>query len=190
MPFSLWRLLFVPLLGFAVAGCDYARLARPSVVGQLDPAVVRLINEMPNLDASNEATVAELYALGGLAHAKPGPDGVMRADIAVPPLHMLWTPAIIVMPHGGPLELHFSNYDQTYHMAFLPDNGGREVLSLPAQHGGRALIELDEPGFHWFGCPVAAHLGRGMLGLIIVRGHVPPEARLDRPPQPQPPGDY
>jgi PQQ system protein len=186
---SIKRLAFLPLLGLALAGCEYGGLARPSVLSQLDPPVARLINELPELDASNEATVAELYALGGLAHAEPGPDGVMRAAVEVPPHHMLWSPAVIVMPHGGPLELHFSNHDQAFHAAFLPSNGGRQVLELPAQQGGRARIELDQPGFYWFGCPVADHVGRGMLGFIIVRGETPPEARLDRPPQPQPSSD-
>jgi PQQ system protein len=186
---SIKRLAFLPLLGLALAGCEYGGLARPSVLSQLDPPVARLINELPELDASNEATVAELYALGGLAHAEPGPDGVMRAAVEVPPHHMLWSPAVIVMPHGGPLELHFSNHDQAFHAAFLPSNGGRQVLELPAQQGGRARIELDQPGFYWFGCPVADHVGRGMLGFIIVRGETPPEARLDRPPQSQPSSD-
>ncbi|MGK9171357.1 hypothetical protein KXR53_34030 [Inquilinus limosus] len=170
-----------------MASCEYAGLARPSVLSQLDPPVARLINELPELDTSNEATVAELYALGGLAHAEPGSDGVMRVDVEVPPHHMLWRPAVIVMPHGGPLELRFSNHDYTTHAAILPSNGGRQVLELPAQQGGRARIRLDQPGFYWFGCPVGNHVGRGMLGFIIVRGETPPEARLDRPPQPQPP---
>jgi PQQ system protein len=52
--------------------------------------------------------------------------------------------------------------------------------------GGVARLELDQPGLYWFGCPVADHVGRGMLGLIIVRGTVPQQARLDRPPQRQP----
>lgn len=183
------NLILLSMLGAGIAGCEYAGLMRPSVLSQLDPPVARLVNELPELDASNKAIVAELYALGGLGHAQAGADGVMRIDVHVPPHHMLWTPAIIVMPHGGPLELHFSNHDQTTHAAFLPSNGGRQVLELPAQQGGRARIQLDQPGFYWFGCPVADHFGRGMLGFVIVRGETPLEARLDRPPQPQPPSD-
>jgi PQQ system protein len=91
------------------------------------------------------------------------------------------------MPRGGPLELRFSNYDQSYHVAYLPDNGGRQVLELPSGKGGIARINLDNPGLYWFGCPVGDHVGRGMLGLIIVKGEAPAEARLDRPEQPRPP---
>jgi PQQ system protein len=50
-------------------------------------------------------------------------------------------------------------------------------------------VELDAPGLYWFGCPVGNHAGRGMLGFLFVEGDVPPEARLDRPPQPQPTED-
>lgn len=39
---------------------------------------------------------------------------------------------------------------------------------------------------NWFGCPVANHVGRGMLGLILVRGDVPAIAKLDCPEQLRP----
>lgn len=125
-------------LNLALSGCEYAGLLRPSVLSQLNPPVARLVNELPELDSSNEAIVAELYATGGAARATEGPDGIMRADITVPMHHMLWTPAVIVMPRGGPLELRFSNYDHALHMAYLPSNGGRQLLHLPAGKGGRA----------------------------------------------------
>jgi PQQ system protein len=178
----------MPLLLFAVglSGCEYAGLARPSVLSELTPPVARLVNELPDVDAPNKALVAQIYAVGGLAHAQEGPDGVMRVNVAVPPHRMMWQPAIIDMPHGGPLELRFSNYDEAFHIAYLPSDGGPQVLELPVHEGGVARIRLDQPGFYWFGCPVADHVGRGMLGFIFVRGVTPREARLDRPPQPQP----
>jgi PQQ system protein len=182
------RLIAPLLLAFATTGCDYARLARPSVLSEVTPPVARLVNELPDLDAPNKATVAQLYAVGGLSHAEEGPDGLMHVDIAVPPHRMMWTPAVIDMPHGGPLELRFSNYDEAFHMADLPSDGGQQILDLPVHEGGVARIRLDQPGLYWFGCPVADHVGRGMLGLIIVRGETPATARLDRPPQPQPSG--
>jgi PQQ system protein len=175
-------LLLMPVL----AGCDYARLARPSVLSELTPPVARLVNELPDLDAPNKAIVAQLYAVGGLAHAEERPDGSMHVDVVVPPHRMMWQPAVIDMPHGGALELRFSNHDQAFHAAYLPSDGGQQLLELPVHEGGVARIELDQPGLYWFGCPVADHVGRGMLGLIIVRGAVPQQARLDRPPQRQP----
>lgn len=73
-------------------------------------------------------------------------------------------------------------------MAFLPGNGGRQILDIPVRERGRARVRLDQPGYYFFGCPVMNHAGRGMLGLILVKGDAPDGAKLDRPPQPRPRG--
>ena len=170
----------------ALASCDYVRLLRPSVLKQLNPRVVRLVDELPAVDQQNEAIVGRLFPHGGLAHAEVGKDGVMRSRIHVPPNQFLWEPSVIVMPHGGDLELEFQNEDHNFHMAFLPSTGARQVVELPMHHGGRARIHLDQPGLYWFGCPVANLAGRGMLGLVMVKGDVPADAKLDRPKQRRP----
>jgi PQQ system protein len=170
----------------ALTACDYVRLLRPKMLKQLNPRVVRLVNELPEVDEPNKEIVARLFPHGGLSHAKVGGDGVMRDKIRVPPDQFIWEPSIIVMPHGGDLELEFQNEDHNFHMAFLPSDGARNVVELPMHQGGRARIHLDQPGLYWFGCPVANHAGRGMLGLVIVRGELPAEAKLDRPPQKRP----
>jgi PQQ system protein len=169
-----------------LSGCAHLGLLRPNTLKQLNPRVVRLVNELHRVDNPNEDIVGRLFAHGGLATAERGKDGVMRSRIRVPPDQFIWEPAIIVMPQSGDLELEFQNEDQVLHMAFLPSNGGRALLQLPDHTGGLARVHLDEPGLYWFGCPVANHAGRGMLGLILVRGDVPDEARLDRPEQPRP----
>lgn len=180
------------LLGSAVAvaialsGCEYAKLLRPNVLAQLDPEVVALVNELPEVDEPNEALIGRVYATGGLSRAKLGDDGVMRDRVRVPRNEYLWYPAIIVMPRGGTLELDITNEDHNHHAAFLPSNGERQFLDLPPHTRGVVRVQLDQPGLYWFGCPVANHVGRGMLGLVFVKGEVPPEARLDRPPQRQP----
>jgi PQQ system protein len=110
----------------------------------------------------------------------------MRAGIRVPPDQLIWEPSIIVMPHSGDLELEFQNEDRNFHIAFLPSTGARQVVQLPMHEGGRARIHLDQPGLYWFGCPVANHAGRGMLGLVIVRGELPRDVKLDRPRQRRP----
>jgi PQQ system protein len=178
----------LPLLALALlSGCEYARLLRPGVLKQLNPRVVRLVNELPRVDDQNEAIVGQLFARGGLDHAKVGEDGVMRATVRVAPGEYLWYPAVVVMPRGGELELDFYNEDPySHHAAFLPNAGNRHALMLPIRSRGRARIRLDQPGLYWFGCPVANHAGRGMLGLIMVGGEVPAEAKLDRPRQPRP----
>jgi PQQ system protein len=185
---QLARLALV-LATLVLAGCEYGRLARPSVLEQLEPPVVRLINELPQVDRPNEALVGRLFATGGLTRATVGDDGVMRGEVWARPAQLVWTPAVVVMPQGGRLELTFHNPDEARHAAFLPSNGGHRLLELPPRTSGRIAVELDAPGLYWFGCPVGNHAGRGMLGFLFVEGDVPPEARLDRPPQPRPAED-
>lgn len=179
------RLLPLLLLA-ALSGCEYAKLLRPSVIKQLNPRVVRLVNYLPEVDEPNEAMIGRLLAHGGLAHADVGSDGIMRAVVYAPEGEFIWEPAIIVMPRDGVLELDFSNEDFVGHAAFLPSEQGREMLFLPVHERGRARLRLDGPGYYFFGCPISNHAGRGMLGLIIVEGDVPADAKLDRPRQPQP----
>lgn len=178
------------LLLWMGTGCTYAKLARPSVLEQVEPPVAEMVNYLPKVDRPNEAMIAKMFALGGLSHAEPDEDGVMRDDVRVPSGQFMWTPTIIVMPQAGELELTFTNEDDySHHAAYLPSNGDRQYLHLPMHSSGTARLNLDAPGYYWFGCPVANHEGRGMLGLIIVEGDVPLDARLDRPPQPQPAED-
>lgn len=184
MAFRPRRLLPVVLV-LGLSGCEYVRMLRPSVLKQLNPRVVRLVNYLPEVDEPNEAMVGRLFAHGGLTHAEVGDDGVMRATVYAPEGEFIWEPGIIVMPQGGVLELDFSNEDFVGHAAYLPDQHGREIMFLPTHERGRARLTLDHPGYYFFGCPISNHAGRGMVGLIIVEGDVPREARLDRPPQPR-----
>lgn len=173
-------------LVFLVAGCEHAKLLRPSVLKQLDTDVAALVNELPEVDHPNKAIVARLFAHGGLVRAKLRDDGVMQSEIGVPKDEMIWKPAIVVMPRGGTLELEVDNDDAAHHMAFMPSDGERQLLDLPPKTRGRVVIHLSQPGLYWFGCPVADHAGRGMLGLVLVKGDVPDSARLDRPKQKRP----
>jgi PQQ system protein len=59
----------------------------------------------------------------------------------------------------------------------------------PAHSGGlpeQRSLELDGPGQYWYGSTTGNDEGRGLTASIVVGGDTPPEARLDRPPQPQP----
>lgn len=183
--------LAIPLLTLALAqflaGCEHAKLLRPQVLKQLDTDVAALVNELPEMDHQNKAIIGRLFAQGGLTRASLGEDGIMRGRIRIPANEYIWKPAIVVMPQGGVLELDVANEDVAHHMMYMPHNGEREVLDLPAQTRGIIRVQLDQPGYYWFGCPVANHATRGMLGLVLVKGEVPPGAKLDRPPQPRPP---
>lgn len=171
----------------SLSACEYARLLRPSVLKQLNPDVVRLVNALPDMDRPNKATVARLIGHGGLVRAEEGSDGVFRARIHVPPGQFIWKPAAVLMPRGGELELDFHNGDPySLHAVILPSVDGTQVITLPSHTAGRARLRLDQPGLYSFDCPVANHAGRGMVGLILVSGEVPEDARLDRPRQRRP----
>ena len=174
------------LSALALAGCDYAGLLRPDVLAQLDPEMVALMNELPDMDEPNEALVGRLFATGGLSRADLGQDGIFRDRVRVPKDEYLWYPAIITMTRGGTLELDVTNEDHRVHAVNIQSNGARQLLRLPATTRGVIRVQLDTPGMYWFGCPVENHGTRGMLGFVFVKGEVPPEARLDRPRQPQP----
>ncbi len=181
-----WVLAAAVVLPLTVTGCEYVKLLRPSVLKQLNPDVVRLVNTFPDVDDPNELIVGRLFAHGGLSHAERGSDGIFRDKIWVPENEFIWSPAIIRMEQPGELELEFHNTDQTFHIAFMPSNPERQVLQLPMHTGGRVRVSLTHPGLYWFGCPVSNHAGRGMLGLIVVGGDVPAAAQLDRPRQKRP----
>jgi PQQ system protein len=181
----LLRTALATLLIGTLSACEYLGLLRPNVLAELDPEVVTVVNELPNLDEPNEALIGRLYATGGASRPKVGSDGIMRDRIRIPKDEYLWYPAILILPRGGTLELDITNEDHRPHAMFAPSNMSRQLLQLPAYTRGTVRITLDQPGLYWFGCPVANHADRGMLGFIIVKGESPPEARLDRPRQPQ-----
>jgi PQQ system protein len=138
------------------------------------------------LDKQNKATLGRLLAHGRLAHAEEGPDGRMRAQVRIALDELAWDPAIIVMPHAGDLELEVINDDDNTHCALFPSNGDNQFMWLVNHSRGTASLNLDGPGYYWFSSPIGNDEGRGLVGAIVVLGDVPQEARLDRPPQPQP----
>ena len=77
------------------------------------------------------------------------------------------------------------NDDKNTHCAVLPSNGDTQFLWLVNHSKGTATLELDGPGYYWYG----SHRQRRGPGPDRRdrrgRGR-PAEARLDRPPQPRP----
>jgi PQQ system protein len=144
------------------------------------------VAELPGLDKQNGATLGRLLGPGNLKHAEEGPDGRMRGQLRIPPDELVWDPRILVMPHGGDLDIELVNDDQNTHCALLPSNGDRQFIWLPNSSRGTATINLDGPGYYWFTSPIGNDEGRGLTGAIVVLGDTPPEARLDRPDQPRP----
>ena len=145
----------------------------------------RAVSEL-GLDKQNKATLGRLLAHGSLGYAEEGPDGRMHAQIRIPVDELTWEPSILVLPHGGDLELEIFNDDDNTHCAVLPSNGDNQFIWLVNHSRGTATLDLDGPGYYWYSSRTGNDEGRGLTGVIVVQGNVPEEARLDRPPQPQP----
>lgn len=143
-------------------------------------------HDLPEIFGQNKATLGRMIAHGHVGYAEEGSDGRMRATIRIPLDELAWEPAITVMPHGGDLELTLINDDMNTHCALLPSNGDFQFLWLVNHSKGTATLNLDGPGYYWFGSPTGNDEGRGLTGAILVQGDAPEEARLDRPAQPRP----
>jgi PQQ system protein len=144
-----------------------------------------LLNKL-GLSGQNKAALGAVLGTGNIGQATERGDGRMEATIRIQPDEIRWDPSILVMPHGGDIELELINDDLNTHCALLPSNGDRKFIWLVNHSRGRAKLNLDGPGYYWFSSPTGNDEGRGLTGVIVVLGDVPPEARLDRPDQPRP----
>jgi PQQ system protein len=93
---------------------------------------------------------------------------------------------ILVLPNAVVLELELIIDDNNTLCAVLPNNGDYKFIWLVNHSRGTATLELDGPGYYWYGSRTGNDEGRGLTAAIVVSGDTPPEARLDRPPQPRP----
>jgi PQQ system protein len=138
------------------------------------------------LDHQNKATIGRLLNHGDLGHVEEKSDGTMTATIRITEDELTYSPSILVMPHGGELEIEFLNDDKNTHCTIVPSNGDYQWIWLVNHSRGKMTVNLDGPGYYWYSSNVGNDEGRGLMGTIVVLGDVPDEAKLDRPPQPRP----
>ena len=138
------------------------------------------------LQKQNGTTLGRILGRGSVGHAEEGPDGRMHATVRIPEDELVYEPGVLVIPHGGVLELELINDDKNTHCAVLPSNGDYKFIWLVNHSKGTATLELDGPGYYWYGSRSGNDEGRGLTAAIVVGGDSPPEARIDRPPQPRP----
>ena len=138
------------------------------------------------LKRQNSTGLGRLFGSGGVGHAEEGPDGTMTATIRIPEDELCFEPGTLIIPHGGDLHLTLINDDKNTHCAVLPNNGDPKFIWLVNHSKGTATLELDGPGYYWYGSRTGNDEGRGLTAAIVVQGEAPPEARLDSPPQPRP----
>jgi PQQ system protein len=134
----------------------------------------------------NGTTLGRMLGRGKVGFAEDGPDGKMTATIRIPEDELVYEPVVLVLPHAGEVELTLINDDKNTHCAVLPSNGDMQFIWLVNGSKGTATLHLDGPGYYWYGSRTGNDEGRGLTGAIVVQGDAPPEAKLDRPPQPQP----
>src|SRR5262249_13601900 len=96
-------------------------------------------------------------------------------------------PAVLVLPHGGEIELELTNDDKNTHCALLPSNGDSQFIWLVNQSRGTATLKLDGPGYYWYGSPTGNDEGRGRTGRTLVPGEAPPRRPAPAPAVEQPP---
>jgi PQQ system protein len=116
------------------------------------------------LDKQNGVTLGRLLGRGTVGQAEEGADGKMRATVRIPEDELVYEPGVLVMPHGGILELELINDDRNTHCAVLPSNGDTQFIWLVNHSRGTAALELDGPGYYWYGSTTgndaAGHQGR------------------------------
>jgi PQQ system protein len=138
------------------------------------------------LDGQNRTALGRLLGTGNIGYAEEGPDGILRATVRIPQDELIWDPCILVFPRGGDIELTLINDDKNTHCAVLPCNGDPKILWLVNHSKGRARLNLDGPGIHWYSSTTGNDEGRGLCGALVLGGEVPDSAKIDRPPQPRP----
>ena len=145
-----------------------------------------LLREL-GLDIQNHAALGRVLGTGIIAEATErrrrhdGGDDPDQRGRTLPGIPRFWSCRTAVI-----IELEVINDDKNTHCALLPSNGDRKFIWLVNHSKGRATLNLDGPGYYWYSSPTGNDEGRGLTGAIVVLGDVPPEARLDRPPQPRP----
>ena len=137
------------------------------------------------LEKQNGVTLGRVLGRGSVGTAEER-GGKMHATVRIPPDELVFEPRVLVLPHGGDLELEIVNDDNNSHCAILPSNGDSQFIWLVNFSKGTANLSLDGPGYYWYGSRTGNDEGRGLTGTIVVGGEVPQEAKLDRPAQPRP----
>jgi PQQ system protein len=151
-----------------------------------DVEIVPIRNLSDALNHQNVLTIGRVLGGGSVGEAEEGSDGRMYATIRIQPDQFSFEPDILVLPHGGDLELEIFNDDNNSHALLLSSNGDYQFLWMVNFSRGTASLNLDGPGYYWYSSRTGNDEGRGLTGAIVVDGDVPEEARLDRPPQPRP----
>lgn len=135
---------------------------------------------------ADRSVLGRLLTTGGTGKAEELPDGSMRAEIHIRPDELVYDPSILIMPHGGDIEIEMVNDDTDTRCAHFPSNGDSRWIWLPVNSKGKVRLNLDGPGYYWYSSTAGNDEGGGLFGAIVVEGDVPEEAKLEGADQPRP----
>ena len=127
----------------------------------------------PGLAKQNGITLGRVLGSGNVMHAEEGADGRMHATIRINEDELVFDPGILILPHGGIVDLDIYNDDNNTHCAVFPSNGHSQFIWLVNHSHGTAPLELDGPGQYWYGSTTGNDEGGGLTGSIVVGGRSP-----------------
>ena len=90
---------------------------------------------LEGLDKQNGVTLGRVLGRGSVGQAEEGSDGKMHATVRIPLDELVFEPRVLVLPHGGDLELEIVNDDNNSHCAILPSNGDLKFIWLSDPKG-------------------------------------------------------
>ena len=73
-------------------------------------------------------TLGRVLGRGSVGEAEEGPDGKRHTTVRIPLDELVFEPRVLVLPHGGDLELDIINDDNNSHRAILPSNGDLKFI--------------------------------------------------------------
>src|SRR5690625_1350673 len=98
------------------------------------------------LDGQNRTALGRLLGTHGIGYAEKVSDGKMRATVRIPVDELCWEPGILILPHGGELELTLINHDKNTHCAVLPSNGDDQFIWLVRSEERRCRESVYDEG--------------------------------------------
>src|ERR1700684_1521009 len=113
------------MLGWAPLVCSLDG-GRALVSGTAEKAT-RIADE-PGLAKQNGTTIRRVFGTGNIVHAEEQSDGTMHATIRINEDELILDPGILILPHGGTLNLDVYNDDKNTHCAVFPSNGHHQFI--------------------------------------------------------------
>ena len=126
------------------------------------------------LAKQNGVTLGRVLGRGNVGKAEEGSDGKMHATVRIPEDELVFDPGDPGLPARRASSNSRSSTTTTTPTArCCRSNGDPKFIWLVNLSKGTATLELDGPGYYWYGSRTGNDEGRGLTGAIVVGGEVP-----------------